>query len=824
MFKYFTKGAELQIFYPHDEFKTAAKRANYMEHRSSIHESDEINGYKIARFLGTSDCIWSIFSFELFFLSQAVVPLPIHLRDDQDIFIRDNRVIGMPDRTMLTAFFELNALSGNDVLHLDPTHRISDLLYEELPQFFVWITQSKMWSQRTKKSPVAIGRLNNAIDSQAEMWSLRLLLQNVKGPKSFDDLLHGATTFVEAAGAAGLLADEAEYEHYMREVAHEEHPVRCRQVFADLLMSVAVPNPIKLWNEMKDLMSQDFRYQSNHLGSAFHETCNKHALWSVNECLKKLGSSLDKFGFAQFSYCRSSELSGALEQPISRITCTAPCTFQIEEKLALNAGQLLFFDEIERMHNSKMPYLLILQAPGGTGKTHTMNMIIKFLLDVAVKVAVTSTTGISATALIGGRTVHSALNAGIIVPEANTGFNITPQSKLAAEWRAIEVLIIDEVMCLHRHFLEAISFTLKNNVFIDYPDRLAMGTFCGISVILTGDPRQQLPITQSANRGTIVASSLHCSDLFQLFQHTSLTENVRIHPSVNIIHDDDRNQSLQEWILNVGNGKMQPNDEIVDDAHYVRIPKQFYIGDSQNDLIDRIYGSITGAADSYGEDFFGNRIILASLYQDVRLINLIMIKRIQDLGIPVYSVKSHDTVTGIHGNVDMANMYSASRFPEHEMKLFIGCPVMCLRALNQQVNNGDRGVVRSISMYRLGLFMLTGASKGSIVHLPRMRFTPASSTMKIEMTRLQFGVAIAFAITVSKSQSCGFQHVGIWLNDHLFAHGQLYLALSRIRVGIDGLYTLLFASHNDIMRDCRGVFARNIVYDEVLQAYHISNK
>lgn len=813
----------MQIFYPHNEQKTAAKKSSFLEHKSSIHVSDEINGYKIGRFLCTSDCIWSIFSFNLFFQSQSVVALPIHLRDDQDVIIRDNRLIGMPERTMLTAFFELNALSGNDILHLDPTHRIHDLLYEEIPQFCVWVDSSKMWVQRTKKFPVSIGRLHNPIDSQAELWCFRLLLQNVMGPKSFDDLLHGSRTFVEAAGAAGLLTDDAEYEHYMREVAHVEHPVRCRQVFADLLVSVSPPNPVKLWNELQDFMSQDFRHQTRHLGASMHEPCRQHALWCVNECLKKLGSSLDKFGFTMSSYCRSNQLTSELEQPIRHLTCTASCTYSVDEKLALNAGQLLFFEAVERLHNSMIPYSLILQAPGGTGKTHTMNVLIKFLLDAGANVAVTSTTGISATALIGGRTVHSALNAGIIVPEANAGFNLTPQSKLAAEWRAIDVLIIDEVMCLHRHFIEAIAFTLQKNVFVDYPARLAMGPFCGISVILTGDPRQQLPITQSANRSTIVSSSLHCSQLFQMFQHFSLTENVRIHASVNINHDDGRVQRLQEWILNVGNGKKQIGDEIADDAHHVRIPNEFYIGDSHHALIDRIYGSITNATESYDAEFFGNRVILTSLYQDVRLINLIMHQRIQDLGIPVYSVKSHDTVNGPHGDVDMANMYSASRFPEHDLKLFIGCPVMCLRALNRQLNNGDRGIVRSISAYRLGLFMLTGSSKGSIVHLPRMRFTPNAACMRMEMTRLQFGVAVAFAITVSKSQSCGFQHVGVWLNDHLFAHGQLYLALSRVRVGRDGLYTLLFASHNNIMRGDRGVFARNIVYEELIDAYHINS-
>jgi hypothetical protein len=91
--------------------------------------------------------------------------------------------------------------------------------------------------------------------------------------------------------------------------------------------------------------------------------------------------------------------------------------------------------------------------------------------------------------------------------------------------------------------------------------------------------------------------------------------------------------------------------------------------------------------------------------------------------------------------------------------------------------------------------------------------------MRLEMQRLQFGVVVSFGITVSKSQSCGFKRVGIWIGDHFFAHGHLYLAMSRLQVSDDGDYSLLFASRNNMMSDHRGVYAKNIVYDAVLSAY-----
>jgi len=819
MFKYFTKGPELSIFYPHDTAKTSKQRAAYLDKKSGLHANDEINGYKIARFLGTSDCVWSIFGFELYFLSQSVLAMELHLPNDQDVFLRSNRLIGKPERTMLTAFFELNQFFGHEQLFLDPSHMIKDLLYEELPQYCTWNVASKMWTQRCKAvNRVMIGRVQKPGDSMPELFALRLLLQNVKGPKSFHDMLNGAATFVQAAGAIGLLSDEAECEHYMREVIDVEYPARCRYIFADLLMNVSVPNPVQLWETIHEFMCQDFRHKFKSAGS---ETCKKHALWCINECMTVHGRSLQNYGFLFSSYCRS-PLLGESSSQSTQVICSELCDYNDSDRMQLNEKQLLFFEAVRRCSEDQEPQLFILQAPGGTGKTHTMNTLIKYLLHAKKKVAVTSSTGISATALIGGRTVHSALSAGITIPEVGEGFGISTQSKLAIEWRSVDVLIIDEVMCLHRNFVEAIAVTLQKNIFVDYPNRLAMGQFCGMTVVFTGDPRQQLPITPHASKGTIIASSLHCSDLFALFHQFELTDNVRIHHSITILHDDGSVQSLQQWILNVGDGKMQTNDLIVDDNHYVRIPRQFYCGDSLNTLIDQIYGSIDIDEVCNNAEFLSNRIILTPLYKDVRLINHIMLEKFQSIGVHMHVVKSHDTVTGRYGDVDAANAYSASRFPEHELKLFVGCPIMCLRAFNRQLNNGDRGIVQSISMYRLGIHMITGSCAGSIVHLPRTRFTPATASMKMEMTRLQFGVAVAFAITVSKSQSCGFQHVGIWLNDHLFAHGQLYLALSRIHVTSDGTYTLLFASRDNIMQDDRGVFARNIVYSELLQAYNIN--
>ena len=76
----------------------------------------------------------------------------------------------------------------------------------------------------------------------------------------------------------------------------------------------------------------------------------------------------------------------------------------------------------------------------------------------------------------------------------------------------------------------------------------------------------------------------------------------------------------------------------------------------------------------------------------------------------------------------------------------------------------------------------------------------------IEITRVQFPIRSAFAMTINKSQGSTLKKVGIFLHDPVFTHGQLYVALSRV----SNIEDLIIATDSETEGD-----TRNVVYKEV---------
>ena len=111
--------------------------------------------------------------------------------------------------------------------------------------------------------------------------------------------------------------------------------------------------------------------------------------------------------------------------------------------------------------------------------------------------------------------------------------------------------------------------------------------------------------------------------------------------------------------------------------------------------------------------------------------------------------------------------------------------MMLLRNINtaQGHCNGTRYIVDGMSTQHNVLYLRVacGPYKGRRLCLPRIPCEPGDDKFPVPgFQRLQFPIRVCFAITTNKGQGQSFGgRVAIDLTDECFAHGQLYVALSR---------------------------------------------
>lgn len=148
--------------------------------------------------------------------------------------------------------------------------------------------------------------------------------------------------------------------------------------------------------------------------------------------------------------------------------------------------------------------LLQVQGEPGTGKSKVINTITSLfrLKRHSVALARSAYTGIAAS-VVEGRTLHSLLMLGF-GGEDPTRKN---SQKLAAFWRDIEYLIIDEVSMISREFFAKISRIIQSAKSLAGSPNAHL-PFGGVNVLIVGDFHQFPPVVQRAD-----SALYHCNQV-----------------------------------------------------------------------------------------------------------------------------------------------------------------------------------------------------------------------------------------------------------------------------------------------------------------------
>ena len=93
--------------------------------------------------------------------------------------------------------------------------------------------------------------------------------------------------------------------------------------------------------------------------------------------------------------------------------------------------------------------------------------------------------------------------------------------------------------------------------------------------------------------------------------------------------------------------------------------------------------------------------------------------------------------------------------------------------------------------------------------------TPSETDFPFVLRRKKFPIRPAYCITINKGQGQSLESVSIFLPspDGIFSHGQLYVALSRVK-NPKGLKVMVCGANYSTSG---GVWIRNVVYREVFQ-------
>ena len=434
--------------------------------------------------------------------------------------------------------------------------------------------------------------------------------------------------------------------------------------------------------------------------------------------------------------------------------------------------------------------ITFVHGKAGCGKTY----LIKKLVGMVAGCQVLTPTNMAANLYHGARTIHSffwggldSLEEGYQDPHNLQGRDLT---RCKAELGAVRMIIIDEISMVRSDLFE-----MMNQICQKVKGNLS--PFGGIPIIIVGDMFQLPPIV--SDDAVLEYLKKEYGGIYFFNSHI-----------------------IQREILNIKYFELTKSYRQANDPEFVKILDAFRQPMSTSQKVD-IMNLINNRVSS---TLPNNAVYIASSNDEVRQVNTLKLSELQGEPQTIYAQYTvlkkdwSDHVELNHkqlpSNEDIFEIVLPSAY-DAMLTFKKGARVMFTKNSKGRYINGDFGTIED---YNGQFFTIKVDSTHQTIKCPdpfdrykdsqmyerryEMEYDPSKhkltrKTPYIQRTK-QYPLKLAYAFTIHKAQGQTYEKVILDLNSHIFAPGQLYVALSRSK-SLQGLYLTKPIAYSDIISD-----------------------